>query len=658
MNIETKSINTIRVLAADMVQAANSGHPGAPMGMAPAAYALWAYGMKHDPKAPKWMDRDRFVLSIGHASAMEYALLHMTGYDLPMDELKKFRQLGSKTPGHPEYGRTPGVETTTGPLGQGIANAVGFAIAETMLAAKFNREGYNVVDHRTWAMCGDGCLQEGIAHEAISLAGNLKLNKLTLIYDDNDITIEGSTDITFTEDVQKTFEACEWNVIRIQDGTDYAAVAAAVEETKKSDKPTLIIVPTKIGYGCPAKEGKSSAHGEPLGEANLAAAKETLGMPADKFRVDEDVYAHFAACMEKNEKAHAEWDKLFAEYAEKYPELAAEWEQWHSQELPDEVLMNDELWAFDKADATRGASGAVLNRLAQYLPNLVGGSADLGPSNKSEIKGGGDYSAENRLGRNMHFGIREHAMAAVCNGMALHGGLRVYCATFFVFSDYMKHAMRVAALMNLPVFYILTHDSIGVGEDGATHQPVEHLSMLRSLPNFNVFRPADSRETAAAYMSALTTGTPTAFILSRQNLPLYEGSDGRAMKGAYVLGKECKETPDVILIGTGSEVEQLMQAKEVLCKEHKVSARVVSMPCMEVFLQQSKEYQEEVLPTSIRARVAMEAGATMPWYRFTGLDGKVIGMDHFGDSAPAAVLFKEYGFTCENVVSTVLDMLK
>ena len=658
MNIETKSINTIRVLAADMVQAANSGHPGAPMGMAPAAYALWAYGMKHDPKAPKWMDRDRFVLSIGHASAMEYALLHMTGYDLPMDELKKFRQLGSKTPGHPEYGRTPGVETTTGPLGQGIANAVGFAIAETMLAAKFNREGYNVVDHRTWAMCGDGCLQEGIAHEAISLAGNLKLNKLTLIYDDNDITIEGSTDITFTEDVQKTFEACEWNVIRIQDGTDYAAVAAAVEETKKSDKPTLIIVPTKIGYGCPAKEGKSSAHGEPLGEANLAAAKETLGMPADKFRVDEDVYAHFAACMEKNEKAHAEWDKLFAEYAEKYPELAAEWEQWHSQELPDEVLMNDELWAFDKADATRGASGTVLNRLAQYLPNLVGGSADLGPSNKSEIKGGGDYSAENRLGRNMHFGIREHAMAAVCNGMALHGGLRVYCATFFVFSDYMKHAMRVAALMNLPVFYILTHDSIGVGEDGATHQPVEHLSMLRSLPNFNVFRPADSRETAAAYMSALTTGTPTAFILSRQNLPLYEGSDGRAMKGAYVLGKECKETPDVILIGTGSEVEQLMQAKEVLCKEHKVSARVVSMPCMEVFLQQSKEYQEEVLPTSIRARVAMEAGATMPWYRFTGLDGKVIGMDHFGDSAPAAVLFKEYGFTCENVVSTVLDMLK
>ena len=658
MNIETKSINTIRVLAADMVQAANSGHPGAPMGMAPAAYALWAYGMKHDPKAPKWMDRDRFVLSIGHASAMEYALLHMTGYDLPMDELKKFRQLGSKTPGHPEYGRTPGVETTTGPLGQGIANAVGFAIAETMLAAKFNREGYNVVDHRTWAMCGDGCLQEGIAHEAISLAGNLKLNKLTLIYDDNDITIEGSTDITFTEDVQKTFEACEWNVIRIKDGTDYAAVAAAVEETKKSDKPTLIIVPTKIGYGCPAKEGKSSAHGEPLGEANLAAAKETLGMPADKFRVDEDVYAHFAACMEKNEKAHAEWDKLFAEYAEKYPELAAEWEQWHSTELPDEVLMNDELWAFDKADATRGASGTVLNRLAQYLPNLVGGSADLGPSNKSEIKGGGDYSAENRLGRNMHFGIREHAMAAVCNGMALHGGLRVYCATFFVFSDYMKHAMRMAALMNLPVMYILTHDSIGVGEDGATHQPVEHLSMLRSMPNFNAFRPADAHETVAAYLSALTTGTPTAFILSRQNLPLYAESDGRAMKGAYVLGKECKETPDVILIGTGSEVEQLMQAKEVLCKEHKVSARVVSMPCMEVFLQQSKEYQEEVLPTSIRARVAMEAGATMPWYRFTGLDGKVIGMDHFGDSAPAAVLFKEYGFTCENVVSTVLDMLK
>ncbi|MBE5776460.1 MAG: transketolase [Clostridiales bacterium] len=658
MNIETKSINTVRVLAADMVQKANSGHPGAPMGIAPAAYALWAHGMKHNPKNPAWADRDRFVLSMGHASALEYSLLHVTGYDLPMEELKNFRQLGSKTPGHPEYGRTPGVETTTGPLGQGIANAVGFAIAETMLAAKFNREGFPVVDHRTYAVCGDGCLQEGIAHEAISLAGNLKLNKLTLIYDDNDITIEGSTDITFTESVPKTFEACEWNVIQLKDGNDHAAVIAAIEESKKSDKPTVIICPTKIGFGCPAKEGKASAHGEPLGEENLAIAKETLGMSADKFFVADDVYAHFAACMEKNQKAEEAWNALFARYQEAYPELAAEWNVWHSNELPDEVLMNDDLWHFEKGNATRATSGEVLNKLAAILPNLVGGSADLAPSNKSDIKGGGDYSAKNRGGRNMHFGIREHAMGAICNGMALHGGLRVYCATFFVFSDYMKHAMRMASLMNLPVMYILTHDSIGVGEDGATHQPVEHLSMLRSMPNFHVFRPADAHETTAAYLSALTCGTPTAFVLSRQNLPLYAESDGRAMKGAYVLGKECRETPDVLLMGSGSEVEQLMQAKEVLCREHKISARVISVPCMDLFLEQSSEYQEEVMPSSVRARVAMEAGATMPWYRFVGLDGKVIGMDHFGDSAPAALLFKEFGFTCENVVSTVLELVK
>ena len=657
MNIEQKTVNTIRMLAADMVQKANSGHPGAPMGIAPAAYALWAHVMTHNPKNPKWLNRDRFVLSCGHASALEYSLLHTMGYDLPMDELKNFRQMGSKTPGHPEYGRTPGVETTTGPLGQGIANAVGFAIAETMLAAKFNRENFPVMDHRTYMVCGDGCLQEGIAHEAISLAGNLKLNKLTLLYDDNDITIEGSTDITFTEDVQKTFEACEWNVIRVENGNDYAQVLAALEESKSSDKPTLIICPTKIGFGCPAKERKPSAHGEPLGEENLAVTKEALGMPADKFSVQDDVYAHLAACMEKNAEAEAKWNELFKAYQEQYPELAAEWEQWFSNELPDEVLMNDELWHFEKGDATRSTSGVVLNKLAKLLPNLVGGSADLAPSNKSDIKGGGEYSAQNRAGRNMHFGIREHAMAAICNGMALHGGLRVYCATFFVFSDYMKHDKRMAALMNLPVMYILTHDSIGVGEDGATHQPVEHLSMLRSMPNFNAFRPADAHETVAAYLSALTTGTPTAFILSRQNLPLYEGSDGRAMKGAYVLGKECKETPAVILLGTGSEVEQLMQAKEILCKEHQISARVVSMPCMDLFLAQSKEYQEEVLPSSIRARVAMEAGATMPWYRFTGLDGKVIGMDHYGDSAPAKLLFEEFGFTTENVVNTVKELL-
>lgn len=658
MDIQQKTINTIRILAADMVQKANSGHPGAPMGMAPMAYALWMQGMKHNPKNPLWPDRDRFVLSSGHASALEYSMLHLTGYGLDMEELKNFRQLGSRTPGHPEYKRTPGVETTTGPLGQGIANAVGFAIAETMLAAHFNRENFPVVDHRTYAICGDGCMQEGVAHEAISLAGTLKLDKLTILYDDNEISIEGDTDIAFKEDVGARFEACGWHVIRLSDGNCHVQIEKALEESKQTDKPTLIICPTKIGFGCPAKEGKASAHGEPLGEENLLAARKALGISEEKFHVDGDVYAHIADCMAKNEQAESVWNDMFRQYAETYPELAAEWETWHSRELPDDVLMNDELWHFEGKIATRATSGEMLNRLSKLLPNLVGGSADLAPSNKSDIKGGGDYSAENRAGRNMHFGIREHAMGAICNGMALHGGLRVYCATFFVFSDYMKHAMRVAALMELPVIYILTHDSIGVGEDGATHQPVEQLAMLRSMPQFHTFRPADGHETAAAYLTALTGDKPTAIVLSRQNLPQYENSDGRAMKGGYVLSESCKETPDVLLIGTGSEVEQLMQAQEVLCKEHGVSARVVSMPCAELFLSQSKEYQESVLPASIRARVAMEAGATMPWYRFVGLDGKVIGMDHFGDSAPAAALFKEYGFTVENVVSAALELVK
>ena len=648
MDIQNKVINTIRVLAADTVQKAKSGHPGAPMGMAPLAYALWMETMNVSPTHPKWEGRDRFVLSSGHASALNYVLLHLCGFDLSMDDLKSFRQWGSRTPGHPEYGRTAGVETTTGPLGQGVANAVGMAIAETILAAKFDRPGFPVADHRTYAVCGDGCMQEGIASEACSLAGTLKLSKLTLLYDDNDISIEGNTDIAFTEDVGKRFEAYDWNVIRLKDGNDYAQVLAALKESEKSDKPTLIICPTIIGFGCEAKQGTPGAHGEPLGEENVIKTHEYLGLSTEMFHVDDDVYAWVKEKMQRGEGKREAWEKMFADYRAAYPDLAAEWDKWHSSELGDEVLLNSDLWKFEGKAATRATGGEMINRLAALIPNLVGGSADLAPSNKTNIKGGGDYGPDNRLGRNFHFGIREHAMAAICNGMALHGGLRVYCGTFFVFSDYMKHSMRLAALMGLPVTYVLTHDSIGVGEDGATHEPIEQLAALRSMPGFLTFRPADGHETCAGWLAALTMGKPTALVLTRQNLPTYEESDGRALKGGYVLKKEKGEKPDVVLLSSGSEVEQAVAARDLLA-EKGIDARVVSMPCMELFNAQSEEYRESVIPSSVRARVAMEAGATMPWYRYVGLDGSVIGLDHYGDSAPAATLFKEFGITAEHM---------
>ena len=654
-DITVKTINNIRTLAADTVQKANSGHPGAPMGMAAMAYAVWMNEMKHNPKNPRWADRDRFVLSSGHASALIYSLLHLTGYGLEMDDLKQFRQWGSKTPGHPEYRHTVGVETTTGPLGQGVANAVGFAIAETMLAAHFNRPGYNVVDHRTYAFCGDGCMMEGIASEAASLAGTLKLGKLTLLYDDNDISIEGNTDIAFRENVGARFEAYGWHVQHVADGNDADLIAAAIENAKKDDRPSLIICPTKIGFGCPAKEGKSSAHGEPLGVDNVAETKKNLGMPEDSFCVLPEVYAHVADCMAKNADAEEAWNKLFDAWAKEYPELAEEWKQWHDPELPESVKNDESLWNWEGKIATRATSGEMINRLAKLLPNLVGGSADLAPSNKTNIKDGGDYSAENRSGRNMHFGVREHAMAAICNAMALHGGLRVFCGTFFVFSDYMKHAMRMAAIMKLPVTYVLTHDSIGVGEDGATHEPIEHLTGLRSVPDMLVIRPADGKETTMAWLTALTSGMPTCLILTRQNLPQYDGCKCCMKKGGYILS-DCEGTPDVLLMASGSEVEQMMQAQEML-KNDGVKARVISMPSMELFLKQDKEYQEKVIPSAIRARVSMEAGVTMPWYRFVGLDGKALGIDHFGASAPAATLFKEFGFTAENVVAAAKEVI-
>lgn len=657
IDIHTQTINTIRILSADMVQKANSGHPGAPMGMAPLAYALWANVLQANPMDPDWKNRDRFILSSGHASAMLYSLLHLFGYGLTMDDLKEFRQWGSKTPGHPEYRHTVGVETTTGPLGQGVANAVGFAIAETMLAAHFNREGFPVVDHRTYAVCGDGCMMEGVSAEAAALAGTLKLSKLTLLYDDNDISIEGNTDIALREDVGARFAAYGWNVLRVVDGNDYAQVLDALNAAKSSDKPTLIICPTIIGFGCSAKQGKACAHGEPLGEENLLAAAKALGMPETPFTVAPQVYAHCRQIAQKNAEAEDAWNKLFAAYAEKYPELKEEWDTWFSEELPDSVALDDSLWAYDGKAATRACSGEMINRLAKLLPNLVGGSADLAPSNKTTIKNGGDYSAENRAGRNMHFGVREHGMAAICNGIALHGGLRVFCATFFVFSDYMKHAMRMSAIMKLPVTYVLTHDSIGVGEDGATHEPVEQLAGLRAIPDLLVFRPADGHETTAGWLTAMTRGLPTALVLSRQNLPLYERSGCNAMRGGYILSDCAKKTPDVLLMASGSEVEQIMQAKAELEKEG-IAARVVSMPCMKLFELQSDEYRESVLPRAVRARVSMEAGSTMPWYKYVGLDGEALGMDHYGASAPAEILFKEFGFTSQAVADAAKRVLE
>lgn len=653
--IDKLCADAIRVLSAEAVQKAKSGHPGMPMGAADMAYALWAAQMKHNPKDPKWINRDRFVLSSGHGSMLEYSLLHLCGYGLTMDDIKQFRQWGSLTPGHPEYGHTVGVETTTGPLGQGIANAVGFAIAEAHLAAKFNRPGYPVIDHYTYCILGDGCMMEGISGEACSLAGTLKLNKLIALYDDNEISIEGDTNIAFREDVPARYRAYGWNVIDVRDGNCWKQVADAIELAKHSDAPTLIDCHTSIGFGSP-RAGMASAHGEPLGPDNLEATKEALGWPCkEPFTVPAEVYEHIAELMKKNEQAEADWQKLFSDYREAYPDLAGAWDFWFSEELPLDLMNDKDLWAFEGKEATRASSGTVLNKLAARIPNLFGGSADLAPSNKSYTKGRGDFSAEDRSGCNMHYGVREHAMSAISNGIALHGGLRPYCATFFVFSDYMKNGMRMSALMKLPVTYILTHDSIGVGEDGPTHQPVEHLAGLRAMPGLNVFRPADSREVAAGWILSQTTHAPTALVLTRQNLPLYEHSGADALKGGYIIS-DCEGTPDVLLMASGSEVEQCVEAQGILAGQG-VKARVISMPCFELYEQQSDEYKESVMPKSIRARVAVEAAVSFGWHKYVGLDGATVTLDHFGASAPAAELFKNFGFTGENVANTALKVL-
>ena len=655
MKNETLAMNAIRVLSAEAIQKANSGHPGLPLGSAPMAYELWAHHMNHNPKNPDWINRDRFVLSAGHGSMLLYSLLHLFGYGLTLDDLKQFRQWGSKTPGHPEFGHTIGVEATSGPLGQGIAMAVGMAMAEAHLAARFNTAAHEIFTHYTYALVGDGCLMEGVSSEASSLAGTLGLGRLIVLYDDNDISIEGNTDCAFKEDVGARYAAYGWQVLKVADGTDRAAIGAAIEEAKADlSRPSIIIVRTRIAEGSPLA-GSHKAHGEPLGDENIAKMKENLGWPnADAFAVPSEVYDDYAELTEKLAAKQVVWEETFAAWKDANPDLARELDSCLNMELPD--LLNDEaFWAFEGKAATRATSGKVLNYIANKVSNLFGGSADLAPSNKSDMKNTGYFSAEDGNGGNIHFGVREFAMAAACNGIALHGGLRAYCATFFVFSDYLKGAIRMSALMGLPVTYILTHDSIGVGEDGPTHEPIEHLAALRATPGVAVFRPADGKETAAAYLCAMTRKGPSCIVATRQNLPTYEKSGPAAMKGGYVL-KDCEGTPELIYIATGSEVEQAMDAADELSARG-VKVRVVSMPCVEVFQEQSAEYRESVLPAAVRARVAIEAGATMPWYKYVGMDGAVIGIDHFGASAPAGILFKEFGFTVENAVATGLKVL-
>jgi len=657
-NIDKLCIDTVRCLAMDAVQKANSGHPGTAMAQAPAAYALWTRFLKHNPADPKWADRDRFVLSCGHVSMLIYSLLHLSGYGLSLDDLKAFRQWGSRTPGHPEFGHTAGVETTTGPLGQGVSNAVGMAIAERWLASRFNRPGHAVVDHRTWCFAGDGDLMEGVAMEAASLAGHLGLEKLVLLYDNNNITIEGEAGLAFTEDVGARFEAQGWRVLKVADGEDLEALSRAFEEASRPcGKPTLIDCRTIIGWPAPTKKNTHHAHGAPLGEGEIRATKEILGWDPDgHFVVPAEALAHWRGCLEKGAGAQAAWQTRFEAYRAAFPELAAEFETFMKGELPagwQEVLP---VFQPGQDQATREASGKALNALAARIPNLVGGSADLAPSNNTNLKDGGDFGPTDS-GRNFHWGIREHAMGAVLNGMSLHGGLRVFGATFLIFSDYMRPPVRLAALMGQPVTYVWTHDSIGVGEDGPTHQPIEQVMTLRMIPNMTVIRPADANETAVAWRTAIQkTNGPVGLALTRQKLPVLDPEKAKgAARGAYIL-EEATGEPRLILMATGSEVHLALKARTALEAEG-IPTRVVSMPSWELFAAQDAAYREQVLPAAITARVSVEAGLTFGWQRFVGLQGASVGLDHFGASAPAEVLFEQFGFTVENVVNVAKGVL-
>lgn len=656
--IDQLSVNAIRILAADTIQKAKSGHPGAPLGTAPMMYELYTHELNHNPQDPKWENRDRFILSGGHGSAGLYSLLHLFGYKISMDDLKNFRQLDSLTPGHPEYGHTDGVECTTGPLGSGLSAAVGMAIAEAYLAEKFNRPGFPIVDHNTYVEVGDGDLMEGISQEALSLAGTLKLDKMIILYDSNDITIEGDTHPTFGEDVNRRMEALGFNTWFIEDGNDQDAIRQAIEEAKADhEKPSFITVKTRIGYGSP-KEGLASSHGEPLGVENVAALKKNLGWDEDKFfYVPEEVYANFKEQAQRGAQAQAKWEEMYAQYKEQYPEVEAAYRAMFVKEpTADKIEALDLFAPVEKAEATRVSSGRILNKLKDVMPNLIGGSADLGPSNKTIMEGEDFFTAENRNGRNIHFGVRELAMAGICNGLAL-AGLRPYAGTFFVFSDYSKPMARLAALMNLPVVYVYTHDSIGVGEDGPTHEPIEHLASYRSLPNIVVFRPADAVETAAGWTLALDrTEGPTALILTRQNVEQIPTSSKEALKGAYIVKDSKNETPEAIFIASGSEVAPTLQAAAIL-EEEGVDVRVVSMPSMELFEMQSEEYRESILPRSVRNRVSVEASKDFGWGRYVGIDGDMVGMKSFGASAPSSQLFEYFGFTKENIAQTMRNVI-
>jgi transketolase len=662
-NLDELCINTIRTLAMDAVQKANSGHPGMPMGAAAMAYTLWTRYLRHNPANPQWPNRDRFVLSAGHGSMLLYALLHLTGYDLPLEEIMQFRQWGSRTPGHPEHGLTPGVETTTGPLGQGFGNGVGMAIAERFLVQHFNRPGFPIVDHHTYAIVSDGDLMEGVSSEAASLAGHLRLGKLIYLYDDNKISIEGSTDLAFTEDVGRRFEAYNWHVQRVS-GNDIEAVARAIEAAQgESQRPSLIIARTHIAFGSPHKQDTAAAHGAPLGEEEVRATKEALGWPLEPpFFIPPEALAHFRQAVERGRAWEAEWQRLFEGYAAQYPELAARWRMLTAGELPPD--WDADVPVFQPEDgpmATRVASGKVLNALVERLPTLVGGSADLAPSTDTYLRGRGDLEFDQYGGHNMHFGVREHAMGAIVNGMALHGGVIPYAGTFLIFSDYMRPPIRLAALMGVHVVFVFTHDSIGLGEDGPTHQPVEQLAALRAIPRLTVIRPADANETAEAWRVAVQAKGPVALALTRQSLPVLERTSlapaaGLAC-GAYVLAHAPEgRRPDIILIASGSEVALALAAREELTRQG-VAARVVSMPSWELFEEQPQSYKNEVLPPEVAARLAIETGVPQGWYRYVGSGGDMLGLNRFGASAPGKTVLQKLGFTVENVVARAQALL-
>ncbi|MEK4228880.1 transketolase [Solibacillus sp. FSL H8-0538] len=658
-HVDQLAINAIRTLSIDAIEKANSGHPGLPMGAAPMAYTLWTKQLRHNPQNPKWFNRDRFVLSAGHGSMLLYSLLHLGGYGLEMEEIKNFRQWDSKTPGHPEYGHTVGVEATTGPLGQGIAMSVGMAMAERHLAATYNKAGLDIVDHYTFALCGDGDLMEGVAAEAISLAGHLQLEKLIVLYDSNDISLDGDLEKSFSENVQKRFESYGWNYLKVQDGNDVDALNTAIENAKKSsDKPTLIEIKTVIGFGSPNKSGKSDSHGAPLGTDEVVLTKAAYEWNHEPFAIPAEVYDTFNAAAEvQGVQAEAAWNEKFEAYKAEFPELAAQFVNAMNNVLPEDFASELPVYEAGKSVATRSSSGDAINAIASKTPSFFGGSADLAGSNKTTIKGAGDFSVENPEGRNIWFGVREFAMGAAMNGMALHGGVNVFGGTFFVFSDYVRPAVRLSALMGLPVTYVFTHDSVAVGEDGPTHEPIEHLAALRAMPNLSVIRPADANESAAAWKLAVSSkNVPTVLVLSRQNLPVLDATietvyDG-VEKGAYVVSPATKEVADAILIATGSEVGLAVEAQKALLVEG-IDASVVSMPAMDRFEKQSAEYKESVLPKAVTKRLAIEMGSSFGWHKYTGFEGDVLAIDTFGASAPGELVIEKYGFTVENVVAKV-----